>query len=363
MLRMKKKIANNRGTWLLLAAVILVAVGPVKLASQSLSTSKPAPAPARWRGLIGEYGPDDNIVIILEKDGRLYALFKQSELEILNEVSKGVFKLSQNAGRVAWRVTFRRNPTGRVAFIEMRRDMGDGYTGAIILYRRPIEPESGNQLRIKPVRPIPELVKEALAAQPPQENGDFLQTDMVELRKLDPTMRLEVRYATTNNFLGAKFYTQARAFMQRSAAEAVVRAHRKLKQQGYGLLIHDAYRPWYVTKVFWDAVPEDKKWIVANPARGSRHNRGCAVDLTMYHLKTGKPVEMVATYDEATVRSHSEYPGGTSLQRWHRELLRKAMEAEGFTINADEWWHFDYKDWQKYRIGNVRFEELQNRER
>jgi len=249
-------------------------------------------------------------------------------------------------------VAFTRDRNGRATEVAL---------GPLALPRRNIEPESGNQLRVRPVRPIAELMKEALAAQPPQETGDFLNTDLVELRKLDPTIRLEIRYATTNNFLGAKFYTQARAFMQRPAAEALVRAHRNLRRQGYGLLIHDAYRPWYVTKVFWDAFPEDKKLFVANPARGSRHNRGCAVDLTLYHLRTGKPVEMVATYDETTDRAHSDYPGGTSLQRWHRELLRKAMEAEGFAIYAAEWWHFDYKDWQKYRIGNVRYEAIWGR--
>ena len=80
------------------------------------------------------------------------------------------------------------------------------------------------------------------------------------------------------------------------------------------------YRPWYVTKVFWDATPDDKKLFVADPSKGSRHNRGAAVDLTLYDLKTGKPVEMVGTYDETTDRSYPDYPGGTSLQRWHREL-------------------------------------------
>src|SRR6185503_10319277 len=168
--------------------------------------------------------------------------------------------------------------------------------------------------RITPLRPVAELQKEALAAKPPHERGEFRKPELVELIKLDPTIKLDIRYASSNNFLSTPMYSQARAFLQRPAAEALVRAHRKLKQQGYGLLIHDAYRPWYVTKVFWDAVPEDKKWIVADPARGSRHNRGCAVDLTLFHLKTGKPVEMVATYDEATGRSHADYPGGTSLQ-------------------------------------------------
>jgi D-alanyl-D-alanine dipeptidase len=204
-------------------------------------------------------------------------------------------------------------------------------------------------------------MKEALAASPPQENGDFRQIDLVELRKLDPTIRLEIRYATTNNFLGTVFYSQARAFLQRPAAEAVVRVNRKLKAQGYALLVHDAYRPWYVTKVFWDATPADKKVFVADPAKGSRHNRGCAVDLTLYDLKTRKPVEMVSTYDETTARAYPDYPGGTSLQRWHRQLLREAMESEGFTVYSAEWWHFDYKDWQKYKIGNVRFEEIGRR--
>jgi D-alanyl-D-alanine dipeptidase len=345
------RVRQLRFPEILLALLVLSAgLAPIATSAQQTLAAPPPPAPARWRGLIGEYGPDNDILIVLEKDGRLCALFKRSQdFEVLDQVDRNSFKFSVPGPHAQQRLTFERDRQGRA--IRAAVD-------AVVLKRRPIEPESGNQLRIKPVRPVAELMKEALAAQPPQESGDFLQTDLVELRKLDPTIRLEVRYATTNNFLGTKFYTQARAFMQRPAAEALVRAHRKLRQQGYGLLIHDAYRPWYVTKVFWDATPEDKKWFVADPSRGSRHNRGCAVDLSLYHLKTGKPVEMVATYDETTDRAHSDYPGGTSLQRWHRELLRRAIEAEGFAVYAPEWWHFDYKDWQKYRIGNLRFEAI-----
>ncbi|HKO16693.1 MAG TPA: M15 family metallopeptidase, partial [Gemmatimonadaceae bacterium] len=221
------------------------------------------------------------------------------------------------------------------------------------LARRDIEPRAGaNQLRITPLRPIPELRREALAATPPAESGSFRTPDLVELTTLDSTIHLEIRYATTNNFLGARVYEQARAFLQRPAAEAVVRANRVLRASGYGLLIHDAYRPWYVTKIFWDATPPAKRWLVADPAHGSRHNRGAAVDLTLYDLKTGRPVQMVSTYDESTDRAYAEYPGGTSLQRWHRELLRQAMEAQGFTVNPQEWWHFDYVDWREYPIMN-----------
>lgn len=315
---------------------------------------KPLPAPARWRGLIGEYGPDSDILLILEKDGKLCALFKRIDiLEPLDEVSRNVFKFSTQRAHANLLIIFKRDARGHATQVEVDK---------VARKRRQVGPEEGaNQLRVKPVRPVPELMKEARAASPPKENGEFRQMDLVELTKLDPTIKLEIRYATTNNFLGAIFYSEARAFMQRPAAEAVVRANRKLREQGYGLLVHDAYRPWYVTKVFWDATPDDKKIFVADPAKGSRHNRGCAVDLTLYDLKTKKPVQMVSTYDETTDRAYPDYPGGTSLQRWHRKLLREAMESEGFTVYEAEWWHFDYQDWQRYPIGNVTFDQIRAR--
>jgi zinc D-Ala-D-Ala dipeptidase len=212
--------------------------------------------------------------------------------------------------------------------------------------------------RITPLRPVPELRAEALKASPPHEQGNFRKPDLVELTRLDPTIKLDVRYATTNDFLGTPLYTQARAFLQRPAAEALVRTHRELKAQGYGLIIHDGYRPWYVTKIFWDATPNDKKIFVANPAEGSRHNRGCAVDLSLYDLKTGKEVKMPSGYDEMTERAYANYTGGTSDERARRQLLRQAMEKQGFMVNPTEWWHFDYQDWKQYPILNLKFEDL-----
>jgi D-alanyl-D-alanine dipeptidase len=211
---------------------------------------------------------------------------------------------------------------------------------------------------ITPLRPVPELRAEALKAQPPQEQGTFRKPDLVELVKLDPTIKLDIRYATTNDFLGTPVYTQARAFLQRPAAEALLRAHRELKTHGYGLIIHDGYRPWYVTKIFWDATPDDKKIFVADPAKGSVHNRGCAVDLSLYDLKTGEEVKMPSGYDEMTDRAYSDYAGGTADERALRALLRHAMEKQGFTVNPTEWWHFDYKDWKQYPILNVKFEDM-----
>lgn len=198
----------------------------------------------------------------------------------------------------------------------------------------------------------------AAAAGPPHEEGSFRRPDLVELIKLDPTIKLDIRYAGANNFLGRPVYTEARAFLQRPAAEALRRVNRALRRQGYGLVIHDGYRPWSVTKVFWDATPEDKKIFVADPAKGSRHNRGCAVDLSMFDLKTGKTVEMPSAYDEMSERSHISYAGGEAEARRRRDLLRAAMEAEGFAVYEPEWWHYDYKDWQAYPILNISFAEI-----
>src|SRR5213592_1361874 len=196
---------------------------------------------------------------------------------------------------------------------------------------------------------------------PPKEAGPFRPSDLVELIKLDPTIKLDIRYATKNNFLGRPVYKQARAFLQRPAAEGLVRINQGLRKQGYGLIIHDGYRPWYVTKIFWDATPADKKEFVADPAQGSRHNRGCAVDLSLFDLKTGKEVVMPSGYDEMTERSHINYKGGAEEQRRLRDMLRSAMEAEGFAVYEPEWWHYDYKDWKEYPILNIPFAQINAR--
>lgn len=217
---------------------------------------------------------------------------------------------------------------------------------------------SNGIFHLKPQRPVEELRAEALRANPPAETGQFRKPDLLELVKLDPGIKLDIRYATNENFLSTPMYSQARAFLQRPAAEALVRANQRLHAEGYGVVIHDAYRPWYVTKMFWDATPDDKKIFVADPATGSKHNRGCAVDLSMYDLKTGREVSMPSVYDEMTPRAFADYPGGTTDERQHRATLRSAMEAEGFAVYPNEWWHFDYKDWKEYPIMNVRFEDV-----
>jgi D-alanyl-D-alanine dipeptidase len=305
--------------------------------------TRPAPCPSRWRGFLGRYGPEDGGLLLRERDGRLEALFSAGAPEPLDEVEAGVLQFIGRGPHHGRSLALVFESPGVVEGAVL-----DGET----LRRHRVELE-GSVFRIAPRRAVQELVRRARAATPPVEAGPFRETDLVDLTALSPDLRLDMRYATAENFLGSPVYPSARALLQRPAAEALVRAHRALGPRGYGLLIHDAYRPWWVTKVFWDATPLDQRDFVARPDRGSRHNRGAAVDLTLYRLEDGRAVEMPGVYDEMSERSHRDYPGGTSVERWHRDLLRAAMEAEGFVAFEVEWWHFDFRGWRDYPVLNV----------
>jgi len=209
-----------------------------------------------------------------------------------------------------------------------------------------------------PVASILLILASAATAQPKEDPADFRPDDLVEIITLDSTVGLDIRYATSNNFMGRPIYTQARAFLQRPAAEAFVRVHRRLKAKGFGLLVLDGYRPWSVTKKFWDETPLEKRKFVANPDKGSRHNRGCAVDVTLYDLETGQEVQMPSGYDDFSYRAYVSYRGGTATQERMRDLLIESMESEGFSVLSGEWWHFDHRDWRQYRILDIRFEDL-----
>jgi CubicO group peptidase (beta-lactamase class C family)/D-alanyl-D-alanine dipeptidase len=314
-----------------------------------VASKRPEPAPRRWRGLIGEYGWDHDTLFILEDEGRLTALIEWFFYYPLDELGPDEFKFPDDGLYAGERLLFRRDASGRATQVK---------AASVDFARRPFGADDPATRPLEPHRPLAQLRREALAAQPPVEKGEFLPSDLVDLTELDATFKFDIRYATTNNFLGTVFYDAPEAFMQRPAAAALVRVQRRLKEVGYALLIHDAYRPWHVTKMFWDATPQEARLFVADPAKGSRHNRGAAVDLTLYDLADDEPVAMPSDYDEFSPRAFPGYPGGTSRERWHREVLRNAMEAEGFSVFEYEWWHFDYRDWQRYPIMNLTFDEV-----
>ncbi len=255
---------------------------------------KPAAPPSAWLSLIGAYASGHDTLYVFEEGGALVALLRPAAPSRLAQAAESVFTFSSRGPYDADRIVFR---------------PGEIQVGPVVLRRLQMGPAKGGQLRLQPVRPVAELLRADRELTPPAESTAFLAPDLVEPSRLDATIRLDIRYATTNNFLGTIVYSSARAFLQRPAALALVRAARVLRPLGFGILIHDAYRPWYVTKP----------------------------------------------------RALSDYPGGTSRQRWHRALLRRVLEAEGFIVNPSEWWHFDFRDWQQYQILNIPFEDIRSR--
>jgi len=306
--------------------------------------SRPPPPPAEFLPLIGEYGWDHNILFVFERDGLLTVLIEWLERYPLtaDPDDPGLFHFPDRGLYPGESLRFLRDEEGQVTGADL---------SGIVFARRP-GPAAGT-FRIEPLLPVAELRRRADEASPPAEDGDFRDSDLARLTDLDRTIRLDVRYAGENNFMGTAFYEVADAFLQRPAAEALARAHTALGDHGYGVIVHDGYRPWRVTKMFFDATPEHQRIFVADPSAGSRHNRGAAVDIGLYDRETREVQVFVSGYDEFSERAFPRYVGGTSEQRWLRELLRQAMEREGFDVYEHEWWHFDYGDWERYGIQNV----------
>ena len=310
--------------------------------------------------LVGLYENGTDRFLIRERAGQLELIFDATDKAENMFARYAAYPLVSNSGSYQL-LSF--GPLRKDSVVVMLEPEAKGRIAAVKIggktYQRSFfDAEEGRTFQIKPLLPAEELRQRALSATPPIEQGDFISPDLVEVVSLDPSIKLDIRYASANNFMGTQLYEEPRAFLQRPAAEAVVRVHTRLQKYGFGLIIYDAYRPWYVTKMFWDATPDHQKIFVADPAKGSRHNRGGAVDLGLYSLETGEVVDMGSDYDEFSIRAFPTYPGGTGEQRERRELLRILMAGEGFTVYPEEWWHFDYADWKKYPILNRRFSEL-----
>ena len=305
---------------------------------------EPDPALMRW---VGQYGSEDSLLTIYEEHGALYADgmgLHQASLRSKNSTTYVLPGQADAKGASTLNLALDHDRPGLRwdGFWLPRIDVG-----ALVVER----------IRAKARSDASALRAAALQKTPPVETGSRRPSDLVDLSSI-PSIKFDIRYATTNNFMGFPLYERSAAYLQRPAAEALGRVAHKVAKDGFGLLVYDAYRPWFVTQMFWDATPESAHMFVADPAAGSRHNRGCAVDLTLYNLSNGKPVHMTGRYDEMSRRSYADFIGGTGEQRSLRDLLRRAMEAEGFSVYPEEWWHFDYKDWDQYAIGNSTFDDL-----
>jgi D-alanyl-D-alanine dipeptidase len=296
----------------------------------------PPPPPTHLLPWIGQYGHTTPLLDIFEDDGLLHVEGSGLSAEPLDRVGDASFR-EREGGHI---LRFGRDDDNLSVFVEgvtyRKRDFG---SDLIADFQRSLDLSAlagADRLALRYGGPA----------------------DLVSVTEVAPSIKLDIRYATADNFTGYPVYDRACAFVRPAVAAALARVQAWLLASGYGLVLFDAFRPWAVTELFWTIVPLQYRAFVADPAVGSKHNRGCAVDLSLCDAATGEEIEMPSRYDEPTARSHHAYRGGTTRQRWHRDTLRLAMEQEGFAVQPDEWWHFDFAAWQDYPIENIAFADL-----
>jgi D-alanyl-D-alanine dipeptidase len=179
---------------------------------------------------------------------------------------------------------------------------------------------------------------------------------LINLEYFIPHVKLDIRYATANNFMGKKMYPLPRAYARKPVAAALKKAQVEFESKGYGIKIFDAYRPYHVTVAFYEEYGDTT--YVASAYRGSRHNRGCAIDMTLYDLATGEDLIMPTEYD---VFNRDAWPSTLMkdpVKRKNREVLISVMQKYGFRVNSSEWWHFDFIGYRKYEVLDISFESL-----
>lgn len=172
---------------------------------------------------------------------------------------------------------------------------------------------------------------------------------LIDIQTIEPDILLDIRYATRNNFLKSAVYPTARCLLRAPVAEALKTVQQNLRQQGFGIKVFDCYRPFSVQRAMWKILPDSR--YVANPDRGSRHNRGAAVDLTLVDLQ-GKAVEMPTDFDDFSEKAFRNSPSMSAVARQHVQILTQAMEAQGYQSIETEWWHYDGPNWERFGILN-----------
>ncbi len=220
--------------------------------------------------------------------------------------------------------------------------------------RRFFAGENGRPFRFAPASGWQALKTAADAAVMPAQLGAGQQAQLVDLAQAVPGLKFDLRYAQADNCFGQALTDDQRAFLDADAAQALAQAQQYLKPYGYGILVWEAYRPWSVSKLAYDALPADKKSMLPAPEVGFSHNTGCSIDVSLYLLATGENAGMISGFDEPSVRQYASFAGGTTLERYRRDLLRRAMQMAGFTASETEWWHFDYGDIKGFAHLNVK---------
>ena len=180
----------------------------------------------------------------------------------------------------------------------------------------------------------------------------------VNLEHLPAPFQFDIRYSRADNFMGEAVYPYARAFLLEHVAHDLMKVHAELEAHGFGILIFDGYRPLSVTETFWNRSTDEMRNYLADPKSGSVHNRGCAVDLSLYHLDSKHPAPMPSDFDELNEKAHVTFLGGDPVALANRDLLKEKMLKNGFTGIKHEWWHFNHGSAADFPVLNLSFEEM-----
>lgn len=184
--------------------------------------------------------------------------------------------------------------------------------------------------------------------------------ELIELKTIVPHIRYDLKYATTDNFTSVQLYPSNTqwTFLRKEPAEALAQIAKALEAKGLGILVWDAYRPYHVTVKFWELIKDER--YVANPSKGSGHNRGIAIDMTLYDLKTGALLDMPTSFDDFSEKAHHDAENITSRQKENREMLRNLMEKHGFIKFQTEWWHYYWPNGEQYEVLDFDFKQIKN---
>ncbi len=317
---------------------------------------EPEDSPKDLKYILGLYYGNGEMFLLRENGGNVEMLYRFGQKDFTFAGSNIYPLVKEHFDSYTINESGPLNHLDAAVRLERNRD-GYGITctvGGNRYSRRFFAGEDGRPFRFAVSGDWQALKNAAAAAVMPAQLGAGQTAQLVNLAEAVPGIKLDLQYASADNCFGRPLTDDTRAFLDAEAAAALAAVQKQLAPYGYGLVVWEAYRPWSVSKLAYDALPLDSKNMLPAPETGFSHNTGRSVDVSLYYLADGAAVEMISGFDEPSIRQYAAFAGGTELQRYQRDLLRRCMQMAGFTASDVEWWHFDYGDIKAFAHLNVK---------
>ena len=326
---------------------VLFSMLPVSLAAK--------PVPKDVKSLLGLYYGNSSVFLLREEKGNLQIVY-HTDPEDRGFTYANIFPLKKNHFD-SYSMSEEGPLLSAEATVHFERDSdGNGIACKIggKRFARDFFPGEGNKvIRLEKHADYQSLKEAAPRAVLPAKLQQGQPGRLVRIRSVIPNVKFDLRYTDSNNIFGVPLFEATEAFAEAETVSALKKVADKLSARGFGLLVWEGYRPWYVSKLASDLLPKDKKDMLPPPDKGEDRNTGRTVDVSLYDLVTGEAVNMISDFDEVSVRQYPGFTGGTERQRNLRDMLAAVMKECGFTQGKEEWWHFTFGDtngWQHLNI-------------